>query len=158
MASTGAEAVRFSPRLARLGPLLRHARLTGACGALSLPARFKRAVPDECWCMELVASKTASWAFESTVGHQEKRSELALALDDTTLDKVAEVGWVSTTCSTRETTVAEVGAAGSTCAHTTRVLENWPSLTVILLLLARVNKEIPDDDRLAEGGLTDSKM
>ena len=54
--------------------------------------------------------------------------------------------------------MAEVGAAGTTCTETTRELENCPSLTEIPLLLARVNKEIQDDDRVAEGGFTDSRM
>ena len=115
MASTGSEAVRFSPRFAQLGPL-RHVRLTEACAALS-PPRFKRAVPKGRWCMEFAASKTWGASGVDIQGGLEKWSELdALELEARTAE------------------IAEVGAAGSTCTETTRVLENCPSLTEIPLL------------------------
>ena len=150
MASTGSEAVRFRPRFAdRLGPL-RHVRLTVTCAALS-PPRFRRAVPVGCWCMELAVSKL--WAGDCS--HDRIR-----AVGGTNEPHPGTVENCSVLDEGLETTseFAEVGAAGSTCIGTTRVLENCPSLTEILLLLARANKEIPDDDRLAVGGFADSRM
>jgi len=105
--------------------------------------------------MEFAASKT--WAGDAVPGSIDiGRIGASSPQHPGRLEKWSELDALTLEADTTET--AEVGAAGSTCTETTRVLENCPSLTEILLLLARVNKEIPDDDRLAEGGFADSRM
>ena len=105
--------------------------------------------------MEFAVSKT--WAGDAVPGNIDiGRIGASSPQLPGRLEKCSVLDALELETATGET--AEVGAAGSTCIETTQVLENCPSLTEILLLLARVNKEIPDDDRLAVGGFTDSRM